>query len=49
MCPNRLTAPGVGGQEPAVWPPSGVLPFMGMALLAAPVCYVCDAPAQLYR
>jgi len=30
------------------YPPSGVVPFRGLALLAAPLCYLYDDPADVY-
>lgn len=32
-----------------LWPPSGVLPYRGLCLLAAPLCYLYDRPAASYR
>ncbi|MEW5306035.1 MAG: hypothetical protein WDW36_008536 [Sanguina aurantia] len=34
---------------PVLFPPSGVVPFQGQVLHAAPLCYLYSAPAALYR
>ena len=31
-----------------IYPPSGVIPFHGFCMFAAPMCYVSHEPAQLY-
>ena len=31
-----------------IYPPSGVIPFHGFSMFAAPMCYVSHEPAQLY-
>ena len=31
-----------------IYPPSGVIPFHGFCMFAAPMCYVSPDPAQLY-
>ena len=31
-----------------IYPPSGVIPFHGFSMFAAPMCYVSPEPAQLY-
>ncbi|KAG2433744.1 hypothetical protein HXX76_008107 [Chlamydomonas incerta] len=57
--PAALTAaaaapPPAGGgalhpPQPPLWPPSGVLPYRGLSLLAAPLCYLYDSPASSYK
>ncbi|MEW5318783.1 MAG: hypothetical protein WDW38_009973 [Sanguina aurantia] len=34
---------------PVLFPPSGVVPFQGQVLHAAPLCYLYSSPAALYR
>ncbi|CAD7699514.1 unnamed protein product, partial [Ostreobium quekettii] len=38
-----------GTGDNAKYPPSGVLPFKGLVMYAAPVCYLCKDPADVYR
>ncbi|EFJ43152.1 hypothetical protein VOLCADRAFT_119175, partial [Volvox carteri f. nagariensis] len=36
-------------QHPPYYPPSGVLPYRGISLLAAPLCYMYDSAASSYH
>lgn len=44
----RLAAEYKGPQQLRPYPPSGILPFQGLALYLAPLCYVYEHPAAVY-
>ena len=41
-------ADGARARKRVAFPPSGLVPFRGLASLACPLCYVSDVPAELY-
>lgn len=45
----RLTAEVRDGKQLRPYPPSGILPFQGMASYLAPLCYLYQQPAAVYR
>ncbi|WIA33511.1 hypothetical protein OEZ86_006636 [Tetradesmus obliquus] len=45
----RLAAEAAGGKQLRPYPPSGILPFQGMASYLAPLCYLYEQPAAAYR
>mmetsp|Transcript_13828 Transcript_13828/g.35745 ORF Transcript_13828/g.35745 Transcript_13828/m.35745 type:complete len:404 (-) Transcript_13828:224-1435(-) len=45
----QLVGMGKGGRRHGTYPPSAVLPFAGLALLAGPLCYLYAEAAQLYH
>ncbi|GFR49576.1 hypothetical protein Agub_g11625, partial [Astrephomene gubernaculifera] len=45
----RQTAAATSHWSLSYYPPSGVLPYRGLSLLAAPLCYLYDNPASSYR
>lgn len=45
----RLAAEIKGGQQLRPYPASGVLPFQGLASFLAPVCFMYQHPAAVYK
>lgn len=47
--PSDGTATGTGkSNKQYEGPPSGIVPFHGICMFAAPFCYIYDSPVQLY-
>ncbi|WIA13365.1 hypothetical protein OEZ85_006945 [Tetradesmus obliquus] len=45
----RLAAEAAGNKQLRPYPPSGILPFQGMASYLAPLCYLYEQPAAAFR
>mmetsp|Transcript_34788 Transcript_34788/g.82505 ORF Transcript_34788/g.82505 Transcript_34788/m.82505 type:complete len:354 (+) Transcript_34788:278-1339(+) len=45
----QLVGMGKGGRRHGTYPPSGVLPFAGLSLLCAPLCYLYSDPSDVFH